>query len=470
MPICNSLIINALYFGNKMDLMESNAPKMKQFYLNTKRSLTMAAAAIVFLNTTLNAQSVPELVFKNPVLVSGVNTGGKDNAIYWFKNVATDIDAKVKIVGRSHSSNVVLNIIDETGTGYDNAFQPKIAFTGGTNYSNNTVTDWYLEFKISFVKSSDTSVSVPVTGFNATALDVDGTGSGNTYLHEAYSFFGLTSYTLETGSTLTASNTTLGNIAGKKFEAGNTEYTGIDVTASKARVTTKYANVSSFTVRIGGKAKGSVDAANGRQYSVWFKGFTYDVPVESPVVLPVKLISFNAKKDSKGNTLDWATSMEKNFSHFVVERSTDGRSFNDAAIIFSEENNSNSVNSYTYTDKSDLQASIIYYRLKMVDIDSKYEYSEVRIIRNASNQDQASITVYPNPAVNELRITVPDSWQNKAVTYSLYNNNGIIVKQKTNNNAGQTEIMNLVGMTPGLYMIKVVKGDETLIKQIIKQN
>jgi hypothetical protein len=440
---------------------------MKQIYLNTKRTLTMAAVAIVLSNTSLQAQTLPELVFTGGTKLNSSPAAGNDGAIYWFKNVGTGIDAFVKINGRS-SSNVVLKILDETGTGYDNSFQPKIGFSGG---ANNTVTDWYMEFRISFVKSADTSLSVPVTTFNATALDVDGSSSGSgsnaTYIHEAYSFYGLTSATVESNTTLTGSAIMSGSTqVGQRFEAGNTEYDGIDVNASKARVTTKYDNTSSFIVRIGGGAKGTVDVSSGRQYSLWFKGFTYLIPVPAP--LPVDLISFAAKLHNKATVLDWTTSNEKDFSHFVIQRSTDGKSFDDAGMIFSDENSKAAVKGYTYTDKAAIQSTIVYYRLKMVDIDGKYKYSEIRLIRKANDQEQVSVLVYPNPVVTDLRITIPDSWQGKSVSYTIYSSNGNVIKQKINNQAGQTEVLNMTGTPAGIYMIKVVQGTETITKQIVK--
>lgn len=434
----------------------------------------MAASAIVLSNASLNAQTVPvpELVFKaNPVNnmspVSG--TAGQPGAVYWFKNVGTGIDAMVKINGRSHS-NVTLKLLDETGTGYDNAFQPKIGFSGSSS-GNNTI-EWYMEFRIYFVKSTDTSVSVPVTKFNATALDVDGTGNNNAFTHERYSFYGLSSFTRESNSTVTPSDITSGStVIGKNFEAGNDEYSGIDTTASKARVTTKYDNTASFIVRIGGKGKGTVDVSDGRQYSLWFKGFEYSTPVETPV-LPVDLISFTARLNSnKATILDWTTSNEKDFSHFVVERSTDAKTFTDAGMIFSDDDSKAAVKSYTYTDNAAVQSTIIYYRLKMVDIDGKYKYSEVRLVRKANDQaQQASILVYPNPVITDVRVTIPDSWQGKSVSYTIYNSNGNVVRQKINNQAGQTEVLSMIGSPAGLYMVKVMQGTEMIAKQIVKQN
>src|SRR5512141_691470 len=76
------------------------------------------------------SQPIPELVFQNPTLISG--TAGQDGAIYKFANVASGIDATIKIVGRS-SNSVVLSTIDSTGIGWSKAFQPVVGIKGSVS-------------------------------------------------------------------------------------------------------------------------------------------------------------------------------------------------------------------------------------------------------------------------------------------------------------------------------------------------
>ena len=73
----------------------------------------------------------------------------------------------------------------------------------------------------------------------------------------------------------------------------------------------------------------------------------------------------------------------------------------------------------------------------MVDLDGKFRYSDIAVIRLSN--EQKTILTYPNPSVSELKVTIPNEWQNKPVIYSMYNTNGVLVKQKQNSNAGQTE-------------------------------
>jgi hypothetical protein len=408
------------------------------------------------------AQStVPHLSFRNPVLVSG--TDKSVGAIYRFSNVTAGVDALIKINGTS-SSDVVLNDLDITSTGYDSAFQPLINLNNSDKIKNGVKTDWYMEFQISFV-TAGTSTATTVSAFNATIIDDD----GNSTYHEYVSMYGLNTYTLENPTSITVSNIVSGTtILGKRFDGAKTEFSGIDVTATQAMATTSYVQTNTFTVRAGGSAVGpfSIDN-NGRQYSLWFKSFNYTAPVIS--TLPVTLTSFTAQLNNPTKVgLNWTTTSEVNASHFTVQRSIDAVNFNDIAMVMTQEGNSAALRNYSYPDNiSSVNAAIIYYRLKMVDMDGSFSFSGVEVIRVEKEESNKVIT-YPNPATSELRITIPDSWQNKAVIYSIYNMNGSLVKAKINSNAGQTETLNVSDLSTGTYVVKTASGQNVSTEKFIK--
>ncbi len=439
---------------------------MKQFYSIKKTSQILSVFILAIICNFSFAQSlIPHLSFRNPSLVSG--TAGADNAVYRFPNVTTGVDALLKINGRS-STNVVLSDIDINNTGYDSAFQPLVNYTNGSNIKNNVVTDWYLEFQISFVTAS-TNLPTIVAAFNATVLDDD----GNSSLHEYVSFYGLNTYILESPTALTVSNILSGsNILGKRFDGATTEYSGIDVTATQVMATTTYLLTNTFTVRTGGQATGPINISNnGRQYSLWFKSFNYSAPVTG--TLPITLTSFTAQLNNSTDkvNLNWTTSTEINASHFVVQRSADGTNYDDEAVVFTQEGNSSLQRAYNYSDNVNLQnAGLIYYRLKMVDMDGTFKYSNIDLIRLEQSQDLVKVIAYPNPATAEIRVTIPDSWQNKMVSYSIYNLNGSLVKAKTNNNAQQTETFGIADLSKGVYIINTTNGSDNTTQKFIKIN
>jgi hypothetical protein len=200
---------------------------------------------------------------------------------------------------------------------------------------------------------------------------------------------------------------------------------------------------------------------------MYFKSFQYVAPRE--FTLPLVLNNFDATLGKEKVALTWTTGMEKELSHFVVERSIDGASYNEAGIVFAGGTSGVKLN-YNFNDKvMNSPKGIVYYRLRMVDLDGKYQHSAIRIIRTNQTNDIVKMQAYPNPAVDELRVTVPASWQNKQVNYQVFNTTGILVKQVVNKAASQTETINVRELGAGMYVVKASTASETATQRIIKK-
>lgn len=417
--------------------------------------LVVMVLAFAMFQTKASAQD--ELVFKNSSLKSG--TAGANGAVYLFPFVNSLQDALVTITDRS-SSLVKLTNIDITNTGFDKSFQPQV------NYNNGNVSgvqDWWIEFSIAFV-DHNTSNPSSINSFNVTAIDIDGNGSR---LREYDAFFSPASYVVENNTALTITNLVVNNqTVGKTFTAALPEYGGIDTVQKKNMVTLTYNNVNTLKVRFGGTTSGSVNDAD-RMYSIWFKNFSYSTPLK---VLPVKLVSFDATLNNKNKVdLSWITATEINVNQFVVQKSTDGVNYSDAGLVFAVGNSTQNVNYKFSDDISNVNATVIYYRLCSVDNDGKTSYSEVRVIRiSKQGENTVGIITYPNPVSNQLQITVPTTWQNKKVSFELFNANGQMVKRTDNSNSSQTETINVNELGRGLYIVRVSCNGETAQQKIIK--
>jgi hypothetical protein len=418
----------------------------------------MVSVILFFSSAATQAQG---LVFKDASLFSG--TEGEDGAVYRFPGVTTGVDGYIKISGRS-SSAVKLASIDLAGTGWDKAFQPQVAYKKKNAGLNER--DWWMEFELSFV-SQTSNAPVAITNMDLTAIDIDGDDKN---VNEWVSLYSLDSYTTEQRTRLQVSDllenilSTL-TLTGKKFSGPLTQYDNIDTSATRVMTTAKYTNKSKFKVRAGGHSSDD-DISTDRMYSFWFKSFAYQAPVQG--TLPVVLSAFAAKKAGNQVVLNWSTDMEKNVSHFVIEKSLNGNDFTDAGILFTE-GNSDVRREYNFKDElRNITSGLVYYRLKIVDLDGKYNQSAVRIIRVNDDNAAASITVYPNPVANEVRITLSNTWQNKAVTIQVINTNGEPVIQKAGTRPGQTETIQVNSLTPGMYMVRVSNGKEMAVQRFIK--
>lgn len=108
--------------------------------------------------------------------------------------------------------------------------------------------------------------------------------------------------------------------------------------------------------------------------------------------LPVELNSFNAREGGGQVNLDWSTASQLNFSHFEVEHSVNARDWNVLTSIAGE-GTSNDLKEYSYTHTTP-QNGKNYYRMRMVDLDETFEYSDV-VSTNVSANSIVSLS--PNP-------------------------------------------------------------------------
>lgn len=424
------------------------------------KQLIRFAFTVLFISYSCWNLAKAQLVFENVTQRSG--QAGADNSTYTFPYVDGVNDAIVKISGRS-SSLVTLSNIDLTSSGFSKAFQPQVSYNGG---SVTGAASWWMEFEIKFV-GHNTSSPVTIPSVYATGLDIDG---DNGALREFNIFYSPNYFVTENNSSLSLSSI-IGNLlqitaAGKKFSGVTTDYSGIDTTRTNVMVTNVYSAVNTITVRVGASTTGSSSSTN-RMHSIWFKSFSFNTPLST---LPVKLASFTATLNNNKADLKWTTASEINTNYFMIERSTNGTDYADAGMVFAF-GNTVDMTSYSFSDNlSGIQSDVVYYRLRSVDNDGKSQYSDTRIIRLSKQANNSiSLSAYPNPVANELRVTIPGSWQNKAVAFEVYSVNGKLVSRVQTASSSQTEIINTSSLQSGLYFVKAICGNEAAQQKIVKQ-
>lgn len=164
-------------------------------------------------------------------------------------------------------------------------------------------------------------------------------------------------------------------------------------------------------------------------------------------VLPLKLLSYDAKLIDNVVINKWQTTNEVNVNRYEVERSGTGIGFEYVGSTIAK--NNNLINNYTFTDYAPLQG-ISYYRLKMVDNDGIFNYSNiVKIDRKATINN---IAVWPNPAISYLNIYTAST--QKFVIFDIsgrQKHNGLL-------NSGINKLF-LKNWAPGVYFIKTDTGD-----------
>ncbi|TRX57710.1 hypothetical protein FNH22_14965 [Fulvivirga sp. M361] len=140
-------------------------------------------------------------------------------------------------------------------------------------------------------------------------------------------------------------------------------------------------------------------------------------------VLPVELTLFTATGEAREIILNWRTASEWNNDYFEVQRSDNGLDFSEIGLVGGSGTVQETI-SYQFIDTSPLNG-INYYRLKQYDFDGAFEYSPV--IRSFFDTNRTGIHVFPNPAAEQLQITLDDRFINTNVRLELYDSKGMVI-------------------------------------------
>ncbi len=185
----------------------------------------------------------------------------------------------------------------------------------------------------------------------------------------------------------------------------------------------------------------------------------YTLPVG---FLPLELLSFSAKPDALGKTvnLNWKTTNEVNTQDFVVERKADDTDFSPVTTVLSK--NVAGTHDYSFTDKSPL-AGNSYYRLKQRDKDGKHSYSEIVHVKI----EGISLSLRPNPASHEL-IVNHDNAKNAAVLKVISLDGRSLIKANANSGTASTTI-NVAALAAGTYLLVYEANGQSQSQKFIKK-
>lgn len=244
-----------------------------------------------------------------------------------------------------------------------------------------------------------------------------------------------------------------GNAAVKLYKSDHSDYSNatIDMTISSAYSSISLDPSKYYYIRI------SSGNANGHIVQIANVDF---VPV------PVELMDFNAKVSNNDVMLTWTTATEENSSHFEIEKSTNGTNWTNISEVESH-HNSSTVQNYSYEDINiETSSNIVYYRLKMVDLDDTYEYSDVvSITLNEKKTNAFQMNIFPNPTTDYI---IVEATLSTNLTHYIRINNvqGQTVLSKTIEDSKiQLDISSL---PKGYYYVNISNENSSETRQIIK--
>ena len=186
-------------------------------------------------------------------------------------------------------------------------------------------------------------------------------------------------------------------------------------------------------------------------------------------MLPIELISFDARLRGSEVLLDWATATELNNERFEIEHSTDGRTFTHVGTVAGR--GTSTVTNEYQMKHSTPKLGINYYRLKQIDYDGAFSYSEIEKVN--FHYKSTNISVYPNPFNQDVTLQFPlseYSYTGKIRTIEVYDIYGRLALSKEVSMDEINIALDLSKLNSGAYFLQTLDEQQslTVIQRIIK--
>ena len=186
----------------------------------------------------------------------------------------------------------------------------------------------------------------------------------------------------------------------------------------------------------------------------------------SSSALPITLLSFDAKRqDDQYVLLQWSTAQEINNKGFEIEMSEDNLNFETVAFVDGA-GNTNVVKDYELRVKYDNAA---YYRLKQIDFNGEFTYSDIRFVE--AGDGLRSLSIIPNPSFEghvrlDLGVKIPDS---ELFMYQLVDMQGKILISAQDTFPGINKALKdyLKNCPKGVYLIQLNSASHKFSRRLI---
>jgi hypothetical protein len=183
--------------------------------------------------------------------------------------------------------------------------------------------------------------------------------------------------------------------------------------------------------------------------------------VSAANALPIELVDFDATLISEQVEINWKTLSEINNDYFTIERSADGIYYESVSKIKGA-GNSNTINSYTATDKHPLPG-LSYYRLRQNDYDGATNYYNPKKIYNS---EEGNLDAGPNPFSDVIRVNYFISGKEN-INVTLYDISGSVIysESMTFSKENYTLEINSSSIKPGIYVLVISGQNKSPIKR-----
>ncbi|MFC5282056.1 T9SS type A sorting domain-containing protein [Pedobacter alpinus] len=432
--------------------------------------------------TTVSAQTDVFAVWG----LGGTNAAGTVNPTTF---VSPDVAAEMVLAGGLRIfSNSTQNAGGAVTPSGDNSNWQRIAMPNPANTANPTLY-WedtapdnngkhsaasYMEYNMQATAAGKwlqiSGISIPVIGF----------GTGDVRMIAKYSVDGITfrdfyksgTYWVKTGETTgEAQAVSLTEASPSPAKRNNTTDGG---STTLAAVTITFTNLQinvepgkKFYVRLYPYMRGTEPSSSGSRGiqirgDITLSGKTSDAALPTDVPLPLDFLSFTAKADALGKSvnLNWRTTNEVNTQEFIIEKRTDLTAF--TAIGKTPSNNTTGIHNYNFTDNNATKGNA-YYRLKQVDNDGEFDYSDIVTVNIKTG---ISLSVFPNPTDGVLNIAHALATKGSVKVLSLEGKN--LVTQAVTEGSTSTSL-DISNLSTGTYLVVYDSAGQQSTLKFIKK-
>jgi Secretion system C-terminal sorting domain len=165
-------------------------------------------------------------------------------------------------------------------------------------------------------------------------------------------------------------------------------------------------------------------------------------------VMPIVLSGFQLQRKSSDVFVSWQTQQEINSSNFDIERSYDDVTFEKIGSVVAA-GSSNNARSYSFIDNSNASKKASFYRVKMIDKDGAFTYTEIKSI--GGSEAATDFIIFPNPCHGNAKITISNLAEPTDI--QVMDVTGRMVKRTSLTNTNVAEINNLQN---GTYFVRII--------------
>lgn len=184
--------------------------------------------------------------------------------------------------------------------------------------------------------------------------------------------------------------------------------------------------------------------------------------------IPVELTSFTASSVDKDVNLQWSTATETNNSGFSIERKNKNENSWNSVTFVNGRGTTTEITNYTYTDKN-VPAGIYNYRLKQIDFDGSYEYSNIIEVEVSLPKTYSLGNCYPNPFNPSTIISyeVPKQSNVLLKVYDILGNEVATLVNEEKSAGSYQIIFDASALSNGVYFYRLQAGNFVETKKMI---